>query len=41
MDEVPFSVGLAVDANHSFHVILPEAIDDANSASSKKRTATS
>jgi hypothetical protein len=38
MDEVPFSVELLVGANHSFHVILLEAIDDADPAANKKRS---
>ena len=41
MDEVPFSVELMVGANHPFYRILLEAIDDAESAANKKRTANS
>ena len=41
MDEVPSSVEPVVDANHSFYRILLEAIDYAESAANKKRTANS
>jgi hypothetical protein len=41
MDEVLFSVELVVGANRSFYSILLEAIDDADPAANKKRTANS
>jgi hypothetical protein len=41
MDEVPFSGELVVDADHSFYRILLGAIDDADPAANKKRSANS
>ena len=41
MNEVPFNLELAVDANNSFHRILLEANNDADSAANTKRNANS
>jgi len=39
MDEPPFSVELVVKADHSFCNVLLEAVDNADTAANKKRTA--